>query len=59
VCHVPPQAEYRRSCIVIAKTVAVGMTVALIIDAPLVRMLLLTPALMRLPGRLNGWAPSR
>jgi uncharacterized membrane protein YdfJ with MMPL/SSD domain len=37
--------------IVIAKTIAVGMTVALIIDASLVRVLL-TPALMRLPGRL-------
>jgi uncharacterized membrane protein YdfJ with MMPL/SSD domain len=58
VRHVPPRAEYRRSCIVIAKTVAVGMTVALIIDASLVRVLL-RPALMRLPGRLNWWAPNR
>jgi trehalose monomycolate/heme transporter len=40
--------------IVIAKTIAVGMTVALIIDASLVRVLL-RPAPMRLPGRL----PSR
>jgi uncharacterized membrane protein YdfJ with MMPL/SSD domain len=34
------------------------MTVALIIDASLVRVLL-RPALMRLPGRLNWWAPNR
>jgi putative drug exporter of the RND superfamily len=43
---------------VIAKTIAVGMTAALIIDASLVRVLL-TPALMRLLGRLNWRASSR
>lgn len=42
--------------IVIAKTIGLGMIVALIIDASLVR-LLLTPALMRLLGPLNWWAP--
>jgi RND superfamily putative drug exporter len=40
--------------IVIAKTI--GMIVALLIDASLVRVML-TPALMRLLGRLNWWAP--
>lgn len=42
--------------IVIAKTIGLGMIVALTIDASLVRVLL-TPALMRLLGPLNWWAP--
>ena len=42
--------------IVIAKTIGTGMIAALVIDASLVRILL-TPALMRLLGPLNWWAP--
>jgi trehalose monomycolate/heme transporter len=49
-------AGFSSGQIVIAKTIGIGMIVALIIDASLVRVLL-TPALMRLLGRLNWWAP--
>jgi uncharacterized membrane protein YdfJ with MMPL/SSD domain len=36
----------------------VGLTIAVVMDATIVRMLLL-PALMRLFGRANWWAPFR
>jgi uncharacterized membrane protein YdfJ with MMPL/SSD domain len=49
-------AGFSSGQIVIAKTIGIGMIVALIIDASLVRVLL-TPALMRLLGRLNWWVP--
>ena len=40
----------------IVKTIGVGMIVAILVDATLVRALLV-PATMRLLGRLNWWAP--
>jgi RND superfamily putative drug exporter len=40
------------------KMLGLGLTIAVVVDATLVRMLLL-PALMRLLGRLNWWAPRR
>ena len=40
----------------IVKTIGVGMIVAIVVDATLVRALLV-PATMRLLGRLNWWAP--
>jgi uncharacterized membrane protein YdfJ with MMPL/SSD domain len=49
-------AGFSSGQIVIAKTIGIGMIAALVIDASLVRVLL-TPALMRLFGRLNWWAP--
>jgi uncharacterized membrane protein YdfJ with MMPL/SSD domain len=49
-------AGFSSGQIVIAKTIGIGMIVALVIDASLVRVLL-TPALMRLLGPLNWWAP--
>jgi RND superfamily putative drug exporter len=49
-------AGFSSGQIVIAKTIGIGMIVALVIDASLVRVLL-TPALMRLLGQLNWWAP--
>jgi len=49
-------AGFSSGQIVIAKMIGIGMIVALIVDASLVRVLLV-PALMRLLGRLNWWAP--
>ncbi|HEX6798375.1 MAG TPA: MMPL family transporter [Ktedonobacterales bacterium] len=40
------------------KEVGVGMTVAVLVDATIIRSLL-GPATMRLPGRWNWWLPSR
>jgi RND superfamily putative drug exporter len=40
----------------VVKTIGVGMIVAIIVDATLVRALLV-PATMRLLGRWNWWAP--
>jgi len=48
---------FSTSGITFIKMVGVGMFVALIVDATLVR-LLLVPATMRLLGRHNWWAPS-
>ena len=45
------------SSITFIKLLGVGMIVALILDATLVRMLLV-PAAMRLLGRANWWAPA-
>jgi RND superfamily putative drug exporter len=45
------------SGITFIKMIGVGMVVALLVDATLVR-LLLVPATMRLLGRHNWWAPS-
>jgi len=42
--------------IVIIKSVGVGMTIAVILDATIVRALIV-PATMRLLGRANWWAP--
>lgn len=49
-------AGFSTGQIVITKMIGIGMIVALIVDASLVRVLLV-PALMRLFGRLNWWAP--
>jgi uncharacterized membrane protein YdfJ with MMPL/SSD domain len=49
-------AGFSTGQIVITKMIGIGMIVALIVDASLVRILLV-PALMRLFGRLNWWAP--
>lgn len=48
---------FSTSGITFIKMVGVGMFVALIVDATLVRMLLI-PATMRLLGRHNWWAPT-
>jgi trehalose monomycolate/heme transporter len=45
------------SSITFIKLLGVGMIVALILDATLVRMLLV-PAVMRLAGDANWWAPA-
>jgi len=45
------------SSITFIKMLGVGMIVALILDATLVRMLLV-PAVMRLVGDANWWAPA-
>ncbi|HTT52476.1 MAG TPA: MMPL family transporter [Streptosporangiaceae bacterium] len=47
---------FSASGIVFIKLLGVGMIVALIVDATIVRVLLV-PATMRLLGRLNWWAP--
>jgi RND superfamily putative drug exporter len=43
---------------VVIKAIAIGMGVAVAVDATVVRMLLV-PATMRLLGRWNWWAPAR
>src|SRR5262249_33769610 len=48
--------SFATSGITFIKMIGVGMVVALLIDATLVR-LLLVPATMRLLGRANWWAP--
>jgi RND superfamily putative drug exporter len=48
--------SFATSGITFVKMIGVGMVVALLVDATLVR-LLLVPATMRLLGRLNWWAP--
>jgi RND superfamily putative drug exporter len=47
---------FATSDIVMIKMVGVGMLVAVMLDATIVRALLV-PATMRLLGRLNWWAP--
>jgi trehalose monomycolate/heme transporter len=47
---------FATSGIVIMKMIGIGMLVAVLIDATIVRALLV-PATMRLLGRLNWWAP--
>jgi RND superfamily putative drug exporter len=42
--------------VVTIKATGIGMAVAVLVDATLVRALVV-PALMRLPGRANWWAP--
>jgi RND superfamily putative drug exporter len=49
-------AFFSASSVVFLKLLGVGMIVALIVDATVVRILLV-PATMRLLGRLNWWAP--
>jgi len=48
--------SFASSGITFVKMIGVGMVVALLVDATLVR-LLLVPATMRLLGRFNWWAP--
>jgi RND superfamily putative drug exporter len=48
--------SFATSGITFVKMIGVGMVVALLVDATLVR-LLLVPATMRLLGRHNWWAP--
>ncbi|HEX8078660.1 MAG TPA: MMPL family transporter [Jatrophihabitans sp.] len=49
--------SFATSGITFIKMIGVGMVVALLVDATLVR-LILVPATMRLLGRYNWWAPS-
>ncbi len=49
-------AAYALATIVVVKAMGVGMTVAVTLDATLVR-LLIVPATMRLFGDMNWWAP--
>ena len=49
-------AAFSTSGIVFIKLLGVGMIIALVIDASIVRVLLV-PATMRLLGRANWWAP--
>jgi RND superfamily putative drug exporter len=44
--------------IILIKEMGVGMTVAVVVDAAIIRMLLV-PATMRLLGRWNWWLPGR
>ncbi len=48
---------FATSGIVFIKMIGVGMVIAIIIDATVVRALLV-PATMRLLGRWNWWAPA-
>jgi RND superfamily putative drug exporter len=43
--------------VVVIKSIGLGLAIAVAIDATLVRALIV-PALMRLLGRLNWWAPA-
>jgi trehalose monomycolate/heme transporter len=47
---------FSASGITFIKLMGVGMIVALLVDATVIRVLLV-PATMRLPGRANWWAP--
>lgn len=49
-------AAFLSSQVVLIKTLALGLTVAVLLDATLVR-LVLVPAVMMLAGRLNWWLP--
>jgi RND superfamily putative drug exporter len=49
-------AGFATGSVTVIKTIGVGMIVAIIVDATLVRALLV-PATMRLLGRWNWWAP--
>jgi uncharacterized membrane protein YdfJ with MMPL/SSD domain len=49
-------AGFATGAVTVIKTIGVGMIVAIIVDATLVRALLV-PATMRLLGRWNWWAP--
>ena len=49
-------ASFAMADIVIVKMFGVGLGLAIIIDVTLVRAILV-PALMRVMGRLNWWAP--
>jgi trehalose monomycolate/heme transporter len=49
-------AAFSASSIVFIKLLGVGMVIALVVDASVVRVLLV-PATMRLLGRANWWAP--
>ena len=51
-------AVFLSSQVVLIKTLALGTTVAILLDATLVR-LVLVPAVMMLAGRLNWWLPRR
>jgi len=42
---------------VVIKAIGIGMGIAVVVDATVVRMLLV-PATMRLLGRWNWWAPA-
>jgi len=50
-------ALFSASSITFLKLLGVGMIVALVVDAAVVRILLV-PATMRLLGRANWWAPA-
>ena len=50
-------AAFATSSVIAIKTIGVGLTIAVIVDATLVRALLV-PATMRLLGGANWWAPA-
>jgi RND superfamily putative drug exporter len=50
-------AAFSTSGITFIKLIGVGMAVAIVVDATLVRAMLV-PATMRLLGRWNWWAPA-
>jgi RND superfamily putative drug exporter len=43
---------------VVLKVIGIGMATAILLDATIIRMLLV-PAVMHILGRLNWWMPSR
>jgi RND superfamily putative drug exporter len=49
-------ATYAVSGVVFVKMLGVGMALAILVDATLIRAVLV-PAFMRLAGRANWWAP--
>ncbi|NUT92223.1 MAG: MMPL family transporter, partial [Saccharothrix sp.] len=49
-------AAYATGSVVILQMLGVGMAVAVLVDATVVRAVLV-PSLMRLAGRANWWAP--
>jgi RND superfamily putative drug exporter len=51
-------AGFTTGDVVFAKLIGVGMMTAIVVDATLVRALLV-PATMRLLGRWNWWVPER
>ena len=50
--------QLRPGRLLVIKAIGIGMGVAVLVDATVVRMLLV-PATMRLLGRWNWWAPAR
>jgi RND superfamily putative drug exporter len=51
-------AAFALADVVIIKSVGIGLTIAVLLDATLVRALVV-PATMRLLGRANWWGPWR
>ena len=49
-------AAFGAASVVVIKSIGIGMTIAVLVDATIVRALVV-PAVMRLLGRANWWAP--